>query len=780
MTIRDYFLPTRLLRTRPLFSAALMLLFGCILGYTAELPILYPAVLLATCLVCATLLRRKKRAAAALCILAMLPLGMLHFSLAWQKTQPFPDQPHAQLTGRICEAPAYDSESQRTICVLDEIAVNGVGSSKKLRLYLRGDIEKLQAVAFGQIVSCEAHIWQADEATNPGQFNFSNYLRLRGLSGYATAEIEEAVFTEASSIPFDGLIRLRAKLGAHIDRLFPDNSEIARAFLLGDRSELSEDARQVYANSGAAHLLAISGMHISVLAMAVSMLLGRFTTKRSGFFITIVLLLAYGVVLGFSASLTRAILMFAVFGGAAVAGRHSDGLTRIGAALAAYLLLRPTAILDAGFVLSYSASAGIILFYEPVSHLLHADAFQHRKRHSGIKGLLFGIAHWIISMLIATLSAQLAVLPATVYYFGAQPIFSILVNLYAVPLAMSAYIISIIGAVSCLPPVAAAGDCLFGLLTGSLSFFAGLPVSTLRIASFPTWLVFACAAACLLASGISKLNIRVRRFLPLMMIAAVFIANGCSMLTTLGCSVVFLDAGHADCAVLRTEGKVYLFDTGDSYSPVSDYFSAMNYPLEAVFLSHMHDDHAGGLKDLLEVQVPKRIYISANWDTYEAADIVSQALDRARSLGCEIIPLSAGDSLQLSGETLLQVYAPTAGISAPSANDDSLVLHVEHNGTSVLFTGDASADAIAGGLPDADILKVAHHGGSDALSQQLLMEVTPSAAIIPAGYNTYGHPKPKTLELLELAGAEVFRTGECGAITCRFGENGRIFISTYK
>ena len=780
MTIRDYFLPTRLLRTRPLFSASLTLLTGCILGYAADLPALYPAIPLAMLLLLAILFRKKRRMAAALCITAMLPLGMLHFALAWQKTAPLPDQTGAQLTGRICETPVYDAESQRTICVLDEITIDAERVNKRLRLYLRGDADMLKALAFGQNISCEAHIWVADEATNPGQFNFSNYLRLRGLSGYATAEIEDASFTKAASAPWNGLNRLRTRLGAQIDRLFPENSGIARAFLLGDRSELDDADRKSYADSGAAHLLAISGMHISVLATAVSMLLGRFTTKNSGFFITVALLLAYGVLLGFSASLTRAIIMFAVFGFAGVAGRYSDGLTRLGAALIIYLMLRPTAILDAGFALSFSASAGIILLYEPIKQLLHADDFLHRKMRAGIRGLPQRLGGWMLSMLIATLSAQLAVLPASVHYFGTQPVFSIIVNLYAVPLAMFAYVVSIIGALSCLPPVAAIGDFLFGLLTDSLAFFARLPVSTLRIARFPLWLILVCALVCLFASGISKLPIQVRRFLPLGIIAAVLVSNGCSMLTTLGCSVVFLDAGHADCAVLRTEGKVYLFDTGDPYSPVADYFGATNYPLDAVFLSHMHNDHAGGLMDLLEVQRPKRIYISANWDAYETSESVSEAMIRAAELGCEIISLSAGDKVQLSKETLLQVYAPTAGICAASANDDSLVLHVEHNGTSVLFTGDASADVIAGGLPDADILKVAHHGGADSLNQQLLMEVTPSAAIIPAGYNSYGHPKPETLELLALSGVDVFRTGECGAITCRFGKNGRIFISTYK
>lgn len=780
MQIKDHALLTRLIRTRPLLLASILLLTGCIIGYVAEPPLFAGAMLLGLMLIAALILRQHRRICAALLAAAMLPLGMLRFGLAWHATKPLPDQKDAQLSGRICEIPVWRADTERTICILDELRIDGEPSGLKLRLYLRGDIDLLQGVELGQQISCNAHIWVADTATNPGQYNFSNHLRTQGLSGYATAEIETAHFTPPELRAADMPKLLRAALGRHVDRLFPENSGIARAFLLGDRSQLSDDDRRSYSDSGAAHLLAISGMHITVLAGAISLLISRFAGKRASFLITMLILLLYGCLIGFSSSLSRAIIMFAVFSGAAVIGRYSDSISRLGAALFLCLLLRPTAILEAGFVLSFSASAGISLLYEPITQLLHADRLIHSRMGVGFRGMLHRLRLWIVTMLISTISAQLAVLPAVVYFFGAQPLFSLLVNLFAVPLAMCAYILSIFGALSCLPPVAAIGDFLFGLLTDSVSIFGRLPLSTLRIARFPLWLVLLCAAAILLSSGLSKIPLRIRRFMPLAVVAAVFISNGVSALTTRGCSFVFLDAGHADCAVLRTEGRVYLFDTGDSYSPAADYISAMNYPVDAVFLSHMHIDHAGGLMELLEVQIPERIYISANWDAYEADDGVSELLDAARSLGSEIVSLSAGDRIQLSEETFLDVFSPTAGICASSANDDSLVLCVEHRGTKALFTGDASADEITGRLCDIDLLKAGHHGAADSLSPALLMETTPSAVVIPTGYNNYGHPAEKTLDLLGRGDIRIFRTDHCGAISCRIGENGRMTLDTFR
>lgn len=780
MDLKDCGLLTRLIRTRPLFLAALLFLAGCIAGYLLEISALPALICGAALLLAAFLLRRNPSLLALMLLMSMLPLGAGRFALAWRAVEPLPDQRGAMLAGRICETPQWNAETERCICVLDDVCIDDAATGRRLRLYLRGDPILLQEVPLGQSVRCTAHIWRADEATNPGQFNFANYLRLRGLSGYATAEIETATFTEAEYRLSDLPARIRQGLGSHVDRLFPENAATARAFLLGDRSELSESLRESYSKSGAAHLLAISGMHISVLATAVSLLLGRFLSRSRSFCLTLGLLLLYGALIGFSSSLRRAILMFAVLGGAPIAGRYSDPPTRIAAALLICMLLRPLSILDSGFVLSFGASAGIIFLSAPVSSLLHCESVLHRRMGHGLKALPGRFVRWALGLTVSTIAAQLAILPAVVHYFGVQSIVSFAVNLAAVPLAMLAYIVSIagaiLGAIGGLSFVAAIGDFLFGLLNAVVQFCGSLPIAALRVARFPAWLVLLCALSCLLASNLSKLKEGVRRLLPLFVLLACLLSNLCAMLDGRGCSIVFLDAGQADCAVVRAEGKVYLVDTGDAYSPAADYLSAMNYGVEAIFLSHMHADHAGGLAGILEVCTPRRIYISANWASYEADAGVQEALLQAQAQGSELLSLSAGDEIQLSDKTFLRVLSPVAGFLHSAANDDSVVLHLQYEGSSALFCGDASADAIAGVLADTDILKVGHHGGSNALSPRLLAEASPSVAVVSVGYNNYGHPADKTLELLERAGCKIFRTDRCGAITCRLHEDGRVSV----
>ncbi len=779
---RDLF--TRLVRARPLFTAALFYLLGCILGRCIAPPLWIEILALALPVALCIPLRRG-RMLPVLLVLAMLPLGALRFDMQWSALDPLPEQTGAALTGRICEVPEWREDSQRCICVLENLTVDGSPVPGKLRLYLRSDegkLDLLRTPALGQSVACTARIWRADPATNPGQFDFDAYLRLQGLRGYATATIEDARLAQGAYTLADRRRLLRQAIGARIDRLFPQNHAIARAFLLGDRSGLSDEERESYSDSGAAHLLAISGMHISILAGALTLLLRRIAGRRRSFAIVLALLLLYGGLIGFRASLARAILMFAVFGAAPLLGRHSDAPTRLAAAMLPYLLVRPIAILDIGFVLSYGASAGITLLSAPLRRLIHAEAILHRRPgHDPAELLFHRPLRWIAGMIVSSLAAQLAILPAVIHAFGAQPLFSIAVNLIAVPLAMGAYILAIAGTILGCAPIAQVADFAFGVLTACVRFFGNLPVSTLRVARFPWWLTALCAAACLLASELSKLPERLRRFLPLAVILAALISNGCARLTTLGCSVVFLDAGQADCAVIRTEGKVYLVDAGDSYSPAADYISAMNYDIEAAFLSHPHSDHAGGLAEVLEVCTPKRIYISPHWDRLEMDEGIAEAIEVAVAQGAELVTVSAGDEIALSEKTLLQVLSPPAGFStdlANDANDDSLILRLCYGDCSAVFTGDAPADVTAGKVPDSDLLKAGHHGAADSVSPRLLAEASPSVCVISVGENDYGHPAEETLKLLDAADARTLRTDASGAITCRLHADGTIGLRT--
>ena len=731
------------------------------------------------CLLAAPCLRSKRTLATALLALALLPAGALRFDAAWNYVSPMPAQTGVLLSGRISEEPDFNAETQRTICVLDDLKIDGESQHGKLRLYLRGDETLLRNVLLGQRIEVTARLWRTDEATNSGQFDSSDYRRALGLRNYATAEIDSAAFSDTLQRLSDVPERIRTTLGTRIDRLFPENADIARALILGDRSELSSEARTSYTRAGAAHLLAISGMHIGILAGAIALLLGRFLKRSSAFWLTLILLAAYGLLIGFTPSVTRAILMFAFLGMGPLLGHRSDGLTRLGASMLVYLLIRPVAVIDAGFVLSYGATAGILLLAPPLSQLPLLRTML--ETHSDFGRLSRRIPRWIAETVAMTLAAQLAILPAVIHFYGAQPVWSLFTNLLAAPLTMLGYIPALIAALINCAPLATAADFLFGLLTRLVTGIASLPLAELRVARFPLWLTLICVLICLASSDLSRLPRSLRRFLPFALLLAIPIANLCAWATTLGVSVVFLDAGQADCAVIRSEGHIFLVDAGDDYSPAADCLSAMNYSPDAVFLTHPHADHAGGFADILEVCVPKRIYISPNWESFDVDPELTATLDAAQSKGAEIITVAAGDTIALSDHVTLRVLSPKAGISTNSANDDSLILRLEYGSARALFLADASAETAAGLAGDVDLIKVAHHGARDGTNAALLAETTPSAAVISVGRdNNYGHPTEQVLKLLEASGAQIYRTDLSGAITCRLYEDGTLKLRCYR
>ena len=344
--------------------------------------------------------------------------------------------------------------------------------------------------------------------------------------------------------------------------------------------------------------------------------------------------------------------MFASFSIAPVLGRPSDPVTRLATALLGMLAVNPLFILDGGFALSFQASAGILLLAPPLQRLFGVDRLCRIKpRASWTGNLALRAAKYFPQLLCSTLAAQLATLPTIIEFFGSQPLIAIPVNLLAIPLSMYAYPIALIAlALSVvwmpLAQLAAAGaNLLFSMLVEVVNWFSALPPGAIHAPHYPGWLTAAHYALMIAASGMSRASLRIRRFLPVGLAGLIGVSILCARVQTAGFQVVFLDAGQADAAVVRTEGHVYLFDTGDLYSPVTDYVTASCLGVDAVFLSHPHYDHAGGLAELIEEMPPGTIYVPEGWFEADASDTVQAGIDLAgrrasRSSSCPPEPRS--------------------------------------------------------------------------------------------------------------------------------------------
>lgn len=780
---RKIFLPLRALETRPLVVCAVLFGVGALGAQAVSMPLWPMLALGAASLAAWLLLRPGGRRCAALLAAACLFLGAARMSAAIQARPACQTRFDVRFCGTVADSPLVDDEDSRMTCRFTDVQIEDEALGFDVRLYLRGDVRALREILPGRQICATGHLWDAEPASNPGEFDLRAYLWRNGMAGYLTAQLSDAQVTGEAAGLAAWLHALRSGIGQRIDALFPRSAELVRALVLGDRSGMDEQLREDFNRSGVAHVLAISGLHVTLVALALTRLFSLFLSKKWSFLLALAAVMFYGALVGARPSVLRAIVMYACLGCARVFGRPSDSFTRLGLAFWLLLLWNPLYLQDAGFVLSFSACGGMLCLSPPIARALRVERipveWSYRPR-----ALCFRAARYFASLLCATVAAQLATLPAVIAYYGTLPLLATLANLAVVPLILLGMFLSLaallLGAIW-LPLGAAAAFAPDVILSGAANLAhlcASLPFNALALRPFPGWLAALYALVVLAASDLCRLRGRIRACLTALLV----VLAGVSMLVprASGLQIVFLDAGQADSAVILAEGNAYLVDVGLEQTPADDYLCYAAVPLRAVFLSHPHADHALGLNQVLDVCVPQRIYVPLGWYDLEADEGVAEALERAQALGAQVVQIGAGDVIELSPNVSATVLAPARESDGSNdANAHSMLLHVQYNQASALFTGDLPISAEPGPMPDVDVLKVAHHGSNAASSLMAVNSCAPSVAVISVGErNPYGHPGQQLLARLEAAGASVYRTDLCGAVSVRLFEDGSVRVHT--
>ncbi len=778
----------RQVRARPLACFALAFLAGLLVQEKAALSTLACGLSLTAVTGLCIALRRKRYAVLALILLSGFLAGMTRMGIAVESFQPVETQYSVEMVGRVISEPFTNVDSGRRICRFRVETVDDTPSSLRLRLYLRGeDTSAMEAVAYGQRLRLTGHIWAADPTTNPYEFDFGAYLHRQGLDAYATAKIEDVQTLSTGHDLRSALIQARQAVARRIDLLFPDSAGLMRALVLGDRSMLGDELREAMNRTGTAHLISISGLHVTVLCFLLASLLRRFTSRRISNLVALALLIPYGMMIGFTAAFVRALLMFAILCWAPIAGYPSDPVTRLCTAMLFWLMLHPLSVGDAGFALSFSASAGILLLMPPMLKLTGIASARHKKPSMNPwKRLIRDALLYIPTLLCVSLSAQLATLPYVVAFFGVQSLVALPFNLICVPLCILGFILGLIVLVLSLISVPAAllvsgvPNALFKWLIAITGYGMNVPSASVRIGRYSILLILLHWAVVLAASDLCRFPFRWRRFLPLGIVGVAAISSLLILRIAWPFGIVFLDAGQGDCAIVRSRGHTFMIDAGDTYTPAADFLNATCLHLDGVVLTHPHQDHAGGLSGILTNFCPDAIYVPKGWfDVEEVSPDIIEGIERARELGAEIRELHTGDSVRISSEATIDVYSPDGRELPSEVNDLSLLTLVTCEGQRALFTGDLSKEGEPDVIPDADILKVAHHGSIKATSDRFLAAVTPDIAVISVGENNYGHPAPETLDKLADSGAFVYQTIDSGCITLTW-VGGAWRIKTYR
>ena len=756
----------RWMTARPLALFAACFLAGVVAGRAARpTPLVWGALAAAAGL--ALLLSGKRAFAFALAIM----LGALNVSLNMIR----PAVSGAEgvcLSGFVDAAPRETDRSLRLR--LSGASIDGEPLPCRVMLYLY-DMEDIPAV--GDRVTATVNTWTPRGAGNPGGFDYAAWLWRQkvALCASAGADAVMAVEEPDSFSLARWISKARSRVADVIRGAFSEeNAGVVLALVVGDRSEMSQDLRDNLRASGVAHLLALSGLHVSVLLAALEWLLRRLRLgRRASFCLMLPVMAAYALLVGLPASVLRACLMFAAARLAMLDGRPRDGLSLIALSMLPLLIVNPLYVEDAGFVLSYSAVIGLALFARPWPERAVERASRVGRWRTGV-----------MSALRVSLAAQAGALPAMICLYNRIPLWFLPFNLLLGPLVAALFPLLLAAvAFSALCPALATpfvwlSERLADALNAATAFGARLPLAMINAADWPAWLIALYIGAALCASPYVRFARTGRRPILAKVTMAALIALGLLMPRLGGrdgLTITFVDVGQGDGAVVRAEGRTYLIDTGDG-STMADYLLSQGLAPDGVFLSHGHSDHAAGLSAILDDFPPCPIYVSTEWDSAPLDEAVALAWEKALSAGWPVVPLRAGDELALSEHVNMTIWHPGA-LAAHGLNETSLVCSVHYGESAALFTGDLTMAQEFMPLPRCTVLKVAHHGAKSSTGAPLLDQVNPAVAVISVGHNSFGHPAPEVLERLD--GAAVYRTDERGAITVTLAEDGSTRVTTW-
>lgn len=558
---------------------------------------------------------------------------------------------------------------------------------------------------------------------------------------------------------------------------FPqEEGALVLAVVTGNRDNLTDSFTTSLQRTGLSHTVAVSGMHLAFLAGALSLALGR-GRRRTALIVTPCVLL-FMAVAGNTPSVVRAGIMILMLQAAPLLGRERDGPTSLALALMMLLAYNPYSAAHVGLQLSFAAVAGIFLWAEGLQRRMLA-AFGLEE--GGGRGCLRWLGRWAVSVCTTTLGAMVFTTPLAAWHFGYVSLISPLTNLLTLWAVSAVFLGGLATGLTALW-VPWLGWVLVRLtlpfatyLCWVIPLFARWTLAAVTTDSlyYQAWLVLVYAVllgAWLLPgrkSGVAGVSVCAIGFcLAVLLHSGEFYAQGFT--------ASVLDVGQGQCVLLQMEGKTVMVDCGGSVdSPgdrAADFLSDLGESrLSLLVLTHFHADHAGGVARLLErVEVEELAVPPA--ETGEDQELREEILSQAARLGVSVREIE-GDTCYRQGEASLTVYAP---LGSSTENERGLSVLASVGETDVLLTGDMGAETeqlllAHAQLPQVELLVVGHHGGSDSTSQELLDAIRPSVAVISVGLgNSYGHPSQETLERLDRAGAEIYRTDLMEDVTVRF------------
>lgn len=679
---------------------------------------------------------------------------------------------------------------QGKVCsVREKILINVSGSIDEMVMASsqesKSDTEKANLV--GIKIQITGKVVLPTPQRNPGLFDYRLYLKTRGVQTMLDAETVNLILVAGPINPIQHeLAQLRLDFLVLLSRFLNTNSmALLAGMLFGDISFLEESLYEAFQKNGTAHILSVSGIHISLIYGYLELITGR----RKGLIpnaVTVTMLLFYAALSGFSVSVVRSVFMILVYIASKLLHRRYDMTASTAFTAMVLLLYQPYYLFSIGFQLSYLAVFTLSVVIPWVNQRMRALLVGREK----------GPFAFILRAFVPTVAIQLGMAPVTSYVFSYFSISGFFLNLPVI--ALSGVVIPIGLLLFLLAQVSVTLFSFFTIPadlicraiiwlnqtvydTGFAYVSVGSPSASF-VALYYLFLFYSCSEL-----GHHHYRIGDRKVMAVvaaMLLLSSILVTGVLQRDIRNADLIFLDVGQGDCLHIKTpEGKNMLIDSGGSV--FYDVGEKIILPyllkngvskLDLAIVSHLHTDHYQGLVSLSKHMEIKQLIVYRGYE-YSLSQIVAETGLKPD----QICFVEQGDRIRLGKEVYVDFLYPESNEEEPSAssieqkdeNENNLVVRLTYLNTSVMMTGDltpSDEQKILTSYQDnqellqTDILKVAHHGSRFSTTDAFLDEIDPDIAVIQVGKNNFGHPHPSIIEKLEQRDIMVYRNDQSGAI----------------
>ena len=667
-------------------------------------------------------------------------------------------------------------------------------------------VPRYPAYSYGDILLIEGEL---ETPPRFEDFDYADYLANEGIYStmlYPTIEVLE---TGRGFKPLEWLFSLRNDLSHTLTQALPEpQASLAQGIILGIRGNIPADLKDDFSITGTAHLLAISGLHLSIVAgIMLSIGIWLFGRRRYLYiWLALTVIWFYALLTGLHPPIVRGAIMASIFLSAELLGRQRSAFTALTFAAAIMVGVEPQVLFTASFQMSFLAMAGIILIFPRLKDWGRNIIAARLSRYP----LVIPTANLISDSFSVTLAAIIAVWPVVAYYFGIVSLVGPLATFLALP-ALPAIIT--LGALTAglglvALPVAQIGGWLVWLFLSYLLLivngFAELPVSHIEVGSFIApliWIYYPALALILwLASNRQRLSSlkdksptvvkpiidnkggffsqAPRKWVVALLLVVVILISLVSVAVAVQpddrLHVIFLDVGQGDAILIQKGSQQVLIDGGPSPQTIAmelgNRMPFWDRTIELVVLTHPHDDHITGLVEVLNDYRVEQV-LSPDLDC--DLPICDEWFNLIEEKDIEYTTAYSGQRIELDG-VVIEVLNPQETLLQGTESDvdnNNMVLHISFDEVSFLLTADlmweGEFELINQRLiPKSIVLKVSHHGSATSTTTEFLATVNPQLAVISADPEEYGHPSDEVLTRLEaeLGAENIYRTDEDGTI----------------